>query len=94
MGRTTFKRKRISSCRRRTWNYIVYTDKINNEDNWGAKAKITYQKGAFNWYAQGAVMGLVANGGADQTKTFTGWRLKILVVVTKLISFWIYLYCW
>lgn len=54
----------------------VLEDKINNEDNWGAKAKITYQKGSFNWYAQGAVMGLVANGGADQTKTFTGWRLK------------------
>ena len=56
--------------------YIIYTDKINSEDNWGAKAKITYQKGKFNWYAQGAVMGLVANGGADQTKTFTGWTLK------------------
>ena len=57
-------------------NYIIYTDKINSDDNWGAKAKITYQKGRFNWYAQGAAMGLVANGGADQTKTFTGWRLK------------------
>lgn len=57
-------------------SYIVYNDEINNEDNWGAKAKITYQKGAINWYAQGAAMGLVANGGADQTKTFTGWRLK------------------
>ncbi len=56
--------------------YIVYTDKINSEDNWGGKAKITYSAGAFNWYAQGAVMGLVANGGADYTKTFTGWRLK------------------
>ena len=56
--------------------YIIYTDKINSDDNWGAKAKITYQKGKFNWYAQGAVMGLVANGGADQTKTFTGWTLK------------------
>jgi hypothetical protein len=56
--------------------YIIYTDKINSDDNWGAKAKITYQKGAFNWYGQAAYMGLVANGGADQTKTFTGWRLK------------------
>ena len=55
---------------------IVLEDKINNEDNWGGKAKITYQKGPFNWYAQGAVQGLVANGGYDQTKTFTGWRLK------------------
>ena len=59
-----------------TGNYIVYTDKVNWKDNWGGKAKITYQKGSFNWYAQGAIMGLVANGGADQTKTFTGWKLK------------------
>lgn len=57
-------------------NYIVYQDKINSDDNWGGKAKITYQKGKFNWYAQGAYMGLVANGGADATQTFTGWKLK------------------
>lgn len=57
-------------------NYVVYTDRVNTEDNWGAKAKLTFSKGAFNWYAQGATMGLVANGGADQTQTFTGWRLK------------------
>ncbi|MCJ7467898.1 MAG: glycosidase [Maribacter sp.] len=57
-------------------NYIIYNDKINTKDNWGGKAKITYSKGRFNWYAQGAAMGLVANGGADQTQTFTGWRLK------------------
>ena len=56
--------------------YIIYNDKINSDDNWGAKAKITYQGGKFNWYAQGAMQGLVANGGADQTQTFTGWRLK------------------
>jgi len=59
-----------------TDNYVIYTDKINENDNWGAKAKLTYQKGAFMWYAQGASMGLVANGGSDQTQTFTGWRLK------------------
>jgi hypothetical protein len=57
-------------------NYTVYVDKVNSKDNWGGKAKLTYQKGAFNWYAQGAVMGLVANGGADATRTFTGWQLK------------------
>ena len=56
--------------------YTIYNDKINWEDNWGAKAKLTYQKGKFNWYAQGAIQGLVANGGADQTQTFTGWKLK------------------
>ncbi len=58
-----------------TDNYVIYTDKINQKDNWGAKAKLTYQNGAFRWYAQGASMGLVANGGSDQTKTFTGWKL-------------------
>ena len=57
-------------------NYVVYNDKINTDDNWGAKAKITFQKGKFNWYALGATAGLVANGGADQTRTFTGWKLK------------------
>lgn len=57
-------------------NYVIYTDQINSKDNWGGKAKITFSKGLFNWYAQGAVMGLVANGGADQTRTFTGWKLK------------------
>ncbi|WP_242092438.1 glycoside hydrolase family 2 TIM barrel-domain containing protein [Aestuariivivens sediminicola] len=57
-------------------NYIVYQDKINSDDNWGGKAKITLQAGKFNWYAQAAYMGLVANGGADATRTFTGWKLK------------------
>ncbi len=57
-------------------NYVVYQDKIKASDNWGGKAKITYQKGPFNFYAQAAYMGLVANGGADATRTFTGWKLK------------------
>ena len=56
--------------------YTVYDDKITGKDNWGGKAKITFSKGSFNMYTQGAIMGLVANGGADNTKTFTGWRLK------------------
>lgn len=54
----------------------VYQDKIQVKDTWGGKMKLTYSSGPFNWYAQGAAMGLVANGGADYTKTFTGWRLK------------------
>ncbi|MDY3351417.1 glycoside hydrolase family 2 TIM barrel-domain containing protein [Riemerella anatipestifer] len=54
----------------------VYQDKINGKDNWGGKMKFTYTGGKFNWYAQGAVMGLVANGGFDNTQTFTGWKLK------------------
>ena len=57
-------------------NYIVYNDKVQSSDNWGGKFKVMYQGGRFNWYGQGAYMGLVANGGADQTQTFTGWRLK------------------
>ncbi|MFX0556519.1 glycoside hydrolase family 2 TIM barrel-domain containing protein [Maribacter sp. CXY002] len=59
-----------------TGNYTILTDEVNSLDNWGGKAKITYSKGAFNGYVQGAAMGLVANGGADQTQTFTGWKLK------------------
>jgi hypothetical protein len=54
----------------------VVVDKVQSSDNWGGKAKVVYEGGKFNWYAQGAVMGLVANGGADQTQTFTGWKLK------------------
>lgn len=54
----------------------IYQDQISGKDNWGGKAKFTYAGGKFNWYAQGAMMGLVANGGADYTQTFTGWRLK------------------
>ncbi|MEL6987235.1 MAG: glycosidase, partial [Bacteroidota bacterium] len=54
----------------------VYEDQVKNSDTWGVKAKFTYSQGPFNWYVQGAAMGLVARGGADLTQTFTGWRLK------------------
>jgi hypothetical protein len=57
-------------------NYTVYSDTIRSDDTWGGKAKITFSAGPLNWYAQGAAMGLVAGGGADYTKTYTGWRLK------------------
>lgn len=57
-------------------SYDVYLDQIEAMDNWGGKIKLTYSSGVFNWYAQSAIMGLVASGGADQTMTFTGWRLK------------------
>ncbi|GAA4899923.1 hypothetical protein GCM10023311_26660 [Flaviramulus aquimarinus] len=64
----------------RTFNVVEnnrgYIDRIKSEDNWGGKTKITFQKGLFNWYAQGAIQGLAANGGADLTQTFTGWKLK------------------
>ena len=57
-------------------SYRVYQDQIKPSDDWGGKLKLTYTGGLFNWYAQSSVMGLVANGGPDQTLTFTGWRLK------------------
>lgn len=55
---------------------VVYQDEIQDKDTWGGKAKVQVSAGPINWYAQGAAMGLVANGGADYTRTFTGWRLK------------------
>ena len=57
-------------------NYVVFRDRIQASDNWGGKAKITYEGGKFNWYGQASAMGLIANGGADQTITFTGWKLR------------------
>ncbi len=57
-------------------NYTVFEDRIQASDNWGGKVKVTYEGGKFNWYGQGAAMGLIANGGADQTMTFTGWKLR------------------
>ncbi len=57
-------------------NYSIYKDEIKADDNFGGKIKFTYKAGRFNWYGQSAVMGLVAQGGTDQTLTFTGWRLK------------------
>ncbi len=57
-------------------NYKIYQDQIKSEDNFGGKIKLTYSKGIINWYGQASYMGLVANGGYDNTRTFTGWRLK------------------
>ena len=57
-------------------NYTVFEDRIQSSDNWGGKVKITYEGGKFNWYGQASAMGLIANGGADQTLTFTGWKLR------------------
>lgn len=57
-------------------NPQVFLTQVESKDNWGGKMKLTYTGGRFNWYGQGAAMGLVANGGADLTQTFTGWRLK------------------
>jgi hypothetical protein len=57
-------------------NYEIFVDEVKSTDTWGGKVKLTYSSGRINWYAQAASMGLVANGGADMTQTFTGWRLK------------------
>lgn len=57
-------------------NGDVVVDRIKSSDNWGGKVKVTYAGGRFNWYGQASAMGLVANGGVDQTLTFTGWKLK------------------
>lgn len=54
----------------------VYSDVVKSSDTFGGKIKMTYTGGRFNMYAQTAYMGLVANGGADCTQTFTGWKLK------------------
>ena len=59
-----------------TGNYTILQDKIKSSDTYGGKIKFTFQSGPINWYAQGAAMGLVAEGGAEQTLTYTGWRLK------------------
>ncbi len=57
-------------------DYRVFIDEVNSSDTWGGKIKLTYSAGRINWYASAASMGLVAYGGADQTQTFTGWKLK------------------
>jgi len=57
-------------------NYTTYKDEIKSGDTWGAKIKLMLSQGRINWYVSAAAQGLVANGGGDYTKTYTGWRLK------------------
>jgi hypothetical protein len=54
----------------------VLRDRIWFPDALGAKAKLRWQKGQYHLYAQGSYRGIVADGGPDQTMTFTGWTLK------------------
>lgn len=56
--------------------YTILQDRVLGSDALGAKAKISLQKGRWNWYAQGARMGLVADGGPTSVITYTGWSLK------------------
>ena len=57
-------------------NYRILQDKIKTSDEFGGKVKVTVSSGQVNWYAEGSVQGLVADGGVNQSLTFTGWRLK------------------
>ncbi len=54
----------------------VLQDEVRDGDVFGAKGKLSVEKGRWHWYLQGAYMGLVAEGGPTQTTTFTGWTLK------------------
>ncbi len=55
---------------------LTKIDHVRFADTFGAKAKLTWESGLWHAYAQGAYMGLVADGGPTQTVTFTGWSLK------------------
>ena len=50
--------------------------KVAGQDTLGARGKVMVERGNFHWYAQGAYMGLVAEGGPDARITYTGWTLK------------------
>lgn len=54
----------------------VLEDEVLDSDTFGWKAKLTWQRGRWNWYAQSARMGVVADAGPPNTVTFTGWTLK------------------
>jgi hypothetical protein len=54
----------------------IRRDLVEDKDTFGFKGKLTWQKGRWNWYGQGAYMGLVAEAGPTVIPTFTGWDLK------------------
>ncbi|MFO7655092.1 MAG: glycosidase [Candidatus Krumholzibacteriia bacterium] len=54
----------------------IRQDQVEDKDTFGFKGKLTWQKGRFNWYGQGAYMGLVAEAGPTSIPTFTGWQLR------------------
>jgi hypothetical protein len=49
---------------------------VASADTWGAKARVTVERGLWHWYASGAYQGLVADASPDPRITFTGWTLK------------------
>ena len=54
----------------------IRTSTVWGRDALGFKGKLMYQKGRWNWYGQGAYMGLVAEAGPTAIPTFTGWILR------------------
>jgi beta-galactosidase len=56
--------------------YHLLQDTLFWGDTLGAKAKLTGTFGSLRAYTQGGYQGILADGGADATLTFTGWRLK------------------
>jgi hypothetical protein len=50
-------------------------DRVLETDTLGAKAKVTWERGRWHAYAQGAYMGLVADGGPTAVQNYTGWTL-------------------
>ena len=56
--------------------YRILRDYVRGSDAFGGKVKVTVQSGRWNWYAQGAHLGLVADGGPTASITYTGWNLK------------------
>ena len=57
-------------------SYTILRDNVRDGDTFGGKVKVSVQSGRWNWYAQAARMGLVADGGPTPTITYTGWSLK------------------
>ena len=57
-------------------NYRIFQDRIKASDTYGGKIKLTVSSGRWNWYGQGAIRGLVADGGPTSALTYTGWHLK------------------
>ena len=49
---------------------------MKDADTFGAKAKLTLERGRWHWYGQAAYMGIVADGGPTATHNYTGWMLK------------------
>jgi beta-galactosidase len=56
--------------------YDVYTGRVAWADTLGTRARIAFDGGFARWYVEGNYRGLVADAGADQTITFTGWSMK------------------